>query len=220
MDTVLLRVQNYVLQAVDSHGGAVLVLFDLSAAIDNIDHEKLKRTLDTYCGIKQNPLKCFLSYLKGRVQSVQIGSTFSLAREREREQNLLFGVPQGSVLGPELFTIYTTPLGRIIQGHGLSCHLYADDTQLYMAFKPSGVTSKYYAISRLKTFVTDMDEWQFLEVKWWQNWTSDHYNKRIAQQNIRYINQGRWPVDLSKWWSTKKIRCDIRFYMLSWFTHC
>ena len=55
---------------------------------------------------------------------------------------------------------------------------------------------------------------------WWQNWTSDHYNPWRAQQNIRYINQGRWSVDLSKWWSTKKLRCDIRLYMLSWCTNC
>ena len=130
-ETALLRVQNDILQAVDSRGGAILVLLDLSAAFDTINHEKLIRTLDIYCGIRGDPLKWFLSYLKVRAQSVQIGSTFS------REQNLLFGVPQGSVLGPVLFTIYTTPLGRIIQRHGLTYHLYADDTQLYMAFKPS-----------------------------------------------------------------------------------
>ena len=90
-ETALLRVQNDILQAVDSRGGAILVLLDLSAAFDTIDHETLIRTLDIYCGIRGDPLKWFLSYLKGRVQSVQIGSTFS------REQNLLFGVPQGSV---------------------------------------------------------------------------------------------------------------------------
>ena len=95
-------------------------------------------------------LKWFLSYLKGRVQSVQIGSIFS------REQNLLFGVPQGSLLGPVLFTIYTTPLGRIIQRHGLTYHLYADDTQLYMAFKPSDVISKCDAISRIEACVADI----------------------------------------------------------------
>ena len=103
--------------------------------------------------IKGDPLKWFLSYLKGRVQSVQIGSTFSW------EQNLLFGVPQGSVLGPVLFTIYTTPLGRIIQRHGLTYHLYADDTQLYMAFKPSDVISKCDAISRREACVADIRIW-------------------------------------------------------------
>ena len=152
-ETALLRVQNDILQAVDSRGGAILVLLDLSAAFDIIDHEKLIRTLDIYCGIKGDPLKWFLPYLKGRVQSVQIGSTFS------REQNLLFGVPQGSVLGPVLFTIYTTPLGRIIQRHGLTYHLYADDTQLYKAFKPSDVISKCDAISRIEACVADIRIW-------------------------------------------------------------
>ena len=145
--------QNDILQAVDSRGGAILVLLDLSAAFDIIDHETLIRTLDIYCGIRGDPLKWFLSYLKCRVQSVQIGSTFS------REQNLLFGVPQGSVLGPVLFTIYTTPLGRIIQRHGLTYHLYADDTQLYMAFKPSDVISKCDAISRIEACVADIRIW-------------------------------------------------------------
>ena len=84
---------------------------------------------------------------------MQIGSTFS------REQNLLFGVPQGSVLGPVLFTIYTTPLGRIIQRHGLTYHLYADETQLYMAFKPSDVISKCDAISRIEACVADIRIW-------------------------------------------------------------
>ena len=152
-ETALLRVQNDILQAVDSRGGTILVLLDLSAAFDTIDHETLIRTLDIYFGIRGDPLKWFLSYLKGRVQSVQIGSTFS------REQNLLFGVPQGSVLGPVLFTIYTTPLGRIIQRHGLTYHLYADDTQLYMAFKPSDVISKCDAISRIEACVADIRIW-------------------------------------------------------------
>ena len=58
-ETALLRVQNDILQAVDSRGGAIRVLLDLSAAFDTIDHEKLTRTLDTYCGIKGGPLKCF-----------------------------------------------------------------------------------------------------------------------------------------------------------------
>ena len=55
-ETALLRVQNDILQAVDSRGGAILVLLDLSAAFDTIDHEKLIRTLDIYCGIRGDPL--------------------------------------------------------------------------------------------------------------------------------------------------------------------
>ena len=103
VETALLRVQNDILQAVDSRGGAILVLLDLSAAFDTIDHEKRIRTLDADFGIKGDPLNWFLSYLKGRVQSVQIGSTFS------REQNLLFGVPQAQSWG-QCLSQYTQPL--------------------------------------------------------------------------------------------------------------
>ena len=66
----------------------------------------------------------FQSYLRGRTQFVRCGSLQSALRA------VLFGVPQGSVLGPILFILYTADLLRLIQAHGLHPHLYADDTQV------------------------------------------------------------------------------------------
>ena len=111
-ETILLRVQNDILQAVDNEGGAILVLLDLSAAFDTIDHQKLLNLLNQSFGIRGVALKWFESYLKDRTQTVQIGSCTSTP------VTLKYGVPQGSVLGPILFAMYTNPLGNIIRNVG------------------------------------------------------------------------------------------------------
>ena len=69
-------------------------------------------------------------YLTDRCQIIQLNG------ESSEEIRLQFGVPQGSVLGPLLFTSYTAPLGEIARRHGVELHLYADDTQVYMSFSP------------------------------------------------------------------------------------
>ena len=92
-ETALLRVQNDLLVALDKDGGVILMLLDLSAAFDTIDHNILFRRLYNL-GIRGPALSWFRSYLSGRTQSVVIGDIKSASR------NLPYGVPQGSVLGP------------------------------------------------------------------------------------------------------------------------
>ena len=111
-ETALLQVQNDLLMSIDADGGAILVLLDLSAAFDTIDHSVLLNRLSDL-GIHGAVLSWFKSYLTGRRQSVKIKG------QRSSERDLPFGVPQGSVLGPILFTIYTIPLGNIARSHGL-----------------------------------------------------------------------------------------------------
>ena len=100
-ETALLRVQNDIIHAVDSEVGAMLTLLDLSAAFDTIDHQKLLDLLNHSLGISGDTLRWFKSYLQERIQMVQIGSSTS------EPVTLKYGVPQGSVLGPILFTMYT-----------------------------------------------------------------------------------------------------------------
>ena len=151
-ETALLRVQNDLLIALDTDGGTVLMLLDLSAAFDTIDHTKLLRRLQSL-GVQGSALNWFRSYLSGRNQSVYVNKVKSKSRE------LPYGVPQGSVLGPILFTLYTLPLGDIASKYGLRVHIYADDTQLYVAFKPNDSTSLGREINHLQQCFDEIKQW-------------------------------------------------------------
>ena len=120
-ETALLRVVNYLLQASHSGRVSILSLLDLSAAFDTIDHNILIARLRSTFGFSGKVLDWFISYLSCRTQSVFVGheSTPSV---------LKCGRPQGSVLGPLLFTLYTHPLHTVIYQSGLSYHFFADDS--------------------------------------------------------------------------------------------
>ena len=127
-ESALLRVSNDILRAIDDKQCVFLTLLDLSAAFDTIDHCILLEVLHDL-GVEGIALEWFRSYLSNRSQCISIDGVHSVP------QNLPHGVPQGSVLGPLLFCTYMTELGKIIRKHGLNFHTYADDTQIYLAFK-------------------------------------------------------------------------------------
>ncbi|XP_072019111.1 uncharacterized protein [Amphiura filiformis] len=130
-ETAILRVKNDIMHEIDNNRAVYLVLLDLSAAFDTIDHDLLTSRLATSYGLRGLVLNWFDSYLKNRTNRVSISGTLS------DEQSVDFGVPQGSVVGPLIFTFYTKPVADIITHHHLRYHVYADDTQLYTAFDPS-----------------------------------------------------------------------------------
>ncbi len=123
-ETAVARITNDILASNDSGKVTALVLLDLSAAFDTIDHEILLARLETEVGIRGTALSWFRSYLTGRTQVVSCNGQVSQSRR------VTCGVPQGSVLGPLLFSIYTRPLEQVVKRHSPPCHFYADDTQL------------------------------------------------------------------------------------------
>jgi hypothetical protein len=79
--------------------------------------------------------------------------------EHSKPVLLKYGVPQGSVLDPKKYTMYAKPLEAIIRKHGLSYHFYADDTQLYISFKPKGDAVKAQSLLLIENCLTDIEGW-------------------------------------------------------------
>ena len=151
-ETALLRILNDLLVANDESKISVLVLLDLSAAFDTIDHSILLSRLHHTFGITDTCLAFLRSYLTDRTQFVSVsGSTSNLVPLR-------YGVPQGSVLGPVLFLLYTQPLAGVIEHHSVSHSEYADDTQLYDSAVqdqlPSMLTNVEQCIINVKDWMT------------------------------------------------------------------
>lgn len=127
-ETLLIRIVDDLLIASSEDKATVVMLLDLSAAFDTVDHQKLIQILKWEIGIDGNALKWFKSFITGRCQKVKIGESESM------EIVIRFGVPQGSVLGPVLFNIYIRSIYSTVQSKSFTIHGFADDHQIYKSF--------------------------------------------------------------------------------------
>ena len=149
-ETAVTRIHNDILLMIDQKENVVLLLLDLSAAFDTINHSLLLRKLKNVYRITDVALQWLKSYLSNRTFRVKVN------RGSSDECHLDIGVPQGSILGPLLFILYTCDLEKIVTKYGFSIHLYADDTQVYFAFN---VHSPHPDLSAVKSCFLEIKEW-------------------------------------------------------------
>uniref|UniRef100_A0A3Q3H2I9 Reverse transcriptase domain-containing protein n=1 Tax=Labrus bergylta TaxID=56723 RepID=A0A3Q3H2I9_9LABR len=148
-ETALLRITNDLLLAADSGKCSVLLLLDLTAAFDTVDHSVLIQRLNKWVGVSGTALNWFSSYLSNRSFSVSIGNFLSSSAP------IPCGVPQGSILGPVLFSIYLLPLGQMFEKYNISYHCHADDTQIYLPLEPNN----YNKLTNLTNCLQDVQSW-------------------------------------------------------------
>ena len=133
----------------------LLALLDLSSAFDTIDHNALLERLSSKFGFHGKVLNWFSSYLSGRSYRVMLNGTSSDKYE------LSFGVRQGSCLGPLLFILYASKFLDIFGNHLPHSHCFADDSQLYVSFKPHDLCGQSEAILAMENCISDLQNWMF-----------------------------------------------------------
>ncbi len=146
----LVKIMNDMLLSLDDDKCILLVMLDLSAAFDTVNHTLLLDRFENCFGIKSGAKDWLQSYFADRQQVVRIDGVDS------HPQDLQTGMPQGSVLGPFSFPAYTSPLFSIATKHQCSIHMYADDTQFYMSFK---VQEGEEALAKMELCVEEVRQW-------------------------------------------------------------
>lgn len=150
-ETATLKVVNDLKVDIAKGNINALLLLDMSAAFDTVDHGILTRRLVDSYGIVDSVAKWLNSYVTNRTFTVHVNG------KNSKEMNMLYGVPQGSLLGPIMFILYTKDIINIAKKYGLSIHLYADDTQLYIGFQPN--VNIQDTKDRIENCLTDIKEW-------------------------------------------------------------
>jgi len=149
-ETSLIHLLDSIYHAADNGLATLLLSLDLSAAFDTIDHAILLNRLTSSFGIMGSSHNWLKSYLSNRSFSVTSGSTSSSILSSS------CGVPQGSVLGPILFTIYVSPIAQIVSSLGVNQQQYADDTQLFLFLSPTSLSS---SLCNLQRCVSSLHSW-------------------------------------------------------------
>ena len=150
-ETALCKVVNDVQKLISERKVVLLVQLDLSSAFDTIDHDELLQLLNKKFGFTGAALKFFKSYMSNRTFRVKIKHV------KGGKLILIYGVPQGSILGPLLFVLYVSDLPELVSSHDICLHSYADDSQLYVGLDPS--TNFSATLQRFHACLDDIQTW-------------------------------------------------------------
>ena len=159
-ETVLLKVKSDILEAINKKEIMCLIMLDLSAAFDSLEHSLILTRLKYQFGITDTCLEWFADYFTGRNQRVIVTDSNGVHAESTKRV-LRQGIPQGSVLGPIIFNLFLSPLGEICHKHGISFVGYADDSQNYLSFRPikDDITPQKACTDCLETCLKEVRQW-------------------------------------------------------------
>ena len=158
-ETALLKVKTDILSAIENQEVVCLIMLDLSATFDTISHDLLLNRLKYRFGVTDLALNWLESYLTGHTQQVILQDNPCAKAVMSRKMPLCQGIPQGSVLGPSLFSLYISPLGDICRNEGINFHSYADDQQLYLSFKLAAQMSQQACTERMEICIHKVRKW-------------------------------------------------------------
>jgi len=182
-ETALLEITSELFSSMDEQRVSLLALLDMSAAFDCVNHSLLLKKLSSNYGISNTVLSWFESYLLDRTQQTLFVDKLS------KIYDVSYGVPQGSVLGPILFILYTSGVFKIIEKFGFKVYAYADDIQIIGTCSPFLFPD---LIGRFTCCLSEVDSWmsghslklnqcktQFIPIGTWQ---------QLSKLNINSIN--------------------------------
>ena len=158
-ETALLKVKTDILTAIENQEVVCLIMLDLSAAFYTISHELLLNRLKYRFGVTDLALNWLKSYLTGCMQQVVLQDNPCAKAVMSKKTPLCQGVPQGSVLGPSLFSLYISPLGDICRNEGIKFHSYAEDQQLYLSFKTAAQWSQQVCTEKMEICIYKVRKW-------------------------------------------------------------
>jgi len=196
-ETAALKLSSDVLLSMDKGNLCLMCFIDLSSAFDTIDHAILKERLRISFRFSSAALKWTNSFLSDRTQLIKHGSSSS------QPKPVSHGVPQGSVLGPLFFIMYTSELTNVVQQFGLHIHMYADDIQIYGFCQP---TKKNELTRKLETCLEALAHW-FLSNRFQLNVSKTQFMWFASRQRLPTITLTPIHVGSQALYPAMQVKC-------------